>query len=621
MGKIFLSYAEEDSIIALELVSRLEKAGHLVTYWENPKERGKRFVKWMKEKIPTDVFVVLMSSASMDTEGYCQREIDYAIQLEQAKKLRIYPVLVKSVEIEEAGLLASYDRFDLTGENKDEEIKALIDRLGGNEKSMSMTKSYQPEFKNREEELDEVFSNLTKPLGGVHFWQILAPPQMGKTWFLYRLIDDLVSCGEPWEIHRIDLRREEKSLALRSNVSVLLTNFFDFEIATPVTDDDIVKIARHVGSSKQFWLLVLDNADLLSDEVADNLHLALSQIDAQLRVHKQSRLAFIAATRKRFGDWLAISDESPRFKLRELSPFTYHVVYQTLDEMVVDNDVNYGQKWVAETAKQLRRITEGFPALLSIYLGWIKENAFIFDPEELEDQKLFTKLAKPYVEDTILSLDSLFHGESDANRIQPQYIALKEAISRLCLYRRFVTRYVGHLLQDNTNVNNILHKLSWEIDDLHKVLKRTYVFEPTSALDLWTVFYPEVRRLLFRYFYATSEQQVEAHQNAGEFYRDRWFEWDNTDRAIVLLEYLWHQTEYFRLIRVDRAEGDIKKIAKVLFNAGVKSEQAAPLEIAGMIRLRMLEDKEFRNTAYQISPELLDQLLKLLDKIVMGAKK
>lgn len=471
-------------------------------------------------------------------------------------------------------------------------------------------KLYQPDFQNREEELDELFSNLTKPSGGVYFWQILAPPQMGKSWLLDHLSNDLLTNGQPWEVQKLSLR-SANSLALRCDVAALLSAFLSMKIANPLGDAAITKIARKIAGSGKFWLLSLDDAELLNDKTAEDLRNILSQIDSRLRSHERVRLAFVAATRRHFELWIKVSPEHSRFKSRPLSPFTVNVISQALKEMADQDGINKGQEWLDDMAKALHWVTEGLPALLVRYLDWIKKQAYIFDHSDLESQELFNELVKPYIEETILSPDSLLLGEGDANRIRPQWGALISTLSGLCLYRRFIARYIADWTCGDENLANNLRQLSWETGDLQNALKRTYITEPVPN-DLWTVFYPAIRRLLFRYFYGDLVAQTEVQERACLFYQDRWREWDGTDRAIVLLEHLWHQMEYQRLSAKPNLPHNIKMFADALFKAGKVSALYSPQEIAEIIKTRMSGDEEFQNTAHQIDPQLSDQLAALL---------
>ena len=62
---------------------------------------------------------------------------------------------------------------------------------GGEETPLAYdAQSGEPVFLNREQELENVLRGLTNA-SGPHFWLVVGPPQLGKTWFLDRIGKDL----------------------------------------------------------------------------------------------------------------------------------------------------------------------------------------------------------------------------------------------------------------------------------------------------------------------------------------------------------------------------------------------------------------------------------------------
>ena len=621
MGKIFLSYAHADQVAVEKLYQQLSTAGF--NPWMDCKDilPGENWDASIKNAIHTsDIFIFFLSPNSVDRRGYLQKEIKIALNnWEEKLDNDIYLIPAKLAECKVPEAVSKFQWVDLFRKDGPERLIAALTeglkRLGEQSPQKIIQEKkhelYQPDFQNREEELDELFNNLTKPAGGTHFWQILAPPQMGKSWFLSHLADDLqANTQQDWEIRRVDIR-SANSLALRSDPAALLTAFFNLKVASPITDNKIMEIGRRISASEKYWLLLLDNAELISDVAATGLRAALGQINAHLRGHQRARLAFVAATRRHFAAWLKVLPEAPRFKSRPLSPFTTNVVYAALEQMAAQDGINNGPQWLDETARVLQRVTEGLPALLVRYLDWIKTQAYLFTLAELESTAVFERLARPYIEETILSVDSLLPGENDANRIQPQCEALRDALVGLCLRRRFITRYIDDMVQTNANLLVNMGHLAWGTNDLHTALKRTYITEPVPN-DLWTVFYPAIRRLLFRYYYDTPAKQAEAHQQASSFYQSRWREWDGTDRAIVLLEHFWHQVEYLRLSAQPGLSQTIQQFAGALFTEGRISALYTPEEIAEIIATRMAEDEEFQSALHQIAPQLSEQISRVL---------
>lgn len=617
MGKkIFLSYTKANSEIAKIVASKLQNEGFNIFDWRDPLKRGQRFIQRIQDEIrEADKFLIILSPEYL-ASNYCGREADFAIQRENDRNEQfVYVALVASVNAHDAGFLGAYDYFDFEEASQDEELHNLISALKRAAKIRLSKKEkpdkYQPGFQNREEELDELTSNLTKSSGGIHFWQVLAPPQIGKSWFLTRLTSDLSAGSLAWKIRRINLRKNSKRLKLRSDIGALLSAFFKVNISTPVNDEDIRKIVRKVGRSRKYWLLLLDDGELLSDETARELRQTLGQVDSYLRKRKMVRLAFVAASRRYFSYWARVLPEYPRSKTRSLSPFTINVVSETLIKMSLDDEIENETRWINDTAVILHKVTEGLPALLVRYLNWIQRKDYEFSPNALEGQILFKKITKPYIENTILSPDSLLPSEGNANRIKPQCDVLIEVLSGLCVYRRFITRYLDLWLQDNPDLQAKLEKLKWGPNDLHAALKNTYITEIISN-DLWTVFYPAVRRLLFQYFYTNPSNQSKNHKKSTDFYQNHWEEWDGTDRAIVVLEYLWHEIEFQRISKRQKLPTNIKLSTEQIFSNGIKSDLYSTHEISEMIKARMDADEEFQNTLYHINRRLSTQIINLL---------
>ena len=69
-------------------------------------------------------------------------------------------------------------------------------------------------FRNRRDELDSVLHGLTN-VAGPHFWLIVAPPQLGKTWFLDQLRAEIAAKAQGaarWATKLVDLRVQATGL-------------------------------------------------------------------------------------------------------------------------------------------------------------------------------------------------------------------------------------------------------------------------------------------------------------------------------------------------------------------------------------------------------------------------
>jgi hypothetical protein len=80
--RAFLSYTKADSAVAVRVAESLRAAGLAVFFWEDPENRGQRFVRQLRREIETaDVFVVLLSPESLASR-WCEREWDMAVHRE-----------------------------------------------------------------------------------------------------------------------------------------------------------------------------------------------------------------------------------------------------------------------------------------------------------------------------------------------------------------------------------------------------------------------------------------------------------------------------------------------------------------------------------------------------------
>lgn len=622
---VFISYSHKDEQEKDALLNHLSVLDAKFTIWSDDQIAGGDAWELKIEQAISEASmgILLVTANFLNSEFIIKEEVPKLLLRRKNDGMIVYPIIAKACAWKKVDWLAKLNVRPKNGtpiwkadENFVDDRLAIISEEVADLLSTSIVPvdARQPKFQNREEELDEILSNLRKPVGGVCFWQILAPPQLGKSWFLSKLAVDLNKFEQgtkTWEVRRVNIKKEDNSLNLRSNIGTLLTQFFGVSIGEPVSNADVKNIARLIVTSKRYWLLLLDDAHLLSDEVAVLLRNILSDVDHQIRNHNEARIAFVASSRRHFNYWGRQLPGFPRFNKRLLTPFTENVISITLRHMLDRDSVIIGNNDLAETAQSLYQITEGLPALLILYLGWIQENEYIFDKKELEEKELFGLLTKPYIEEKIISADSLLPAENDANQIKPKYDVLGAALKELCSYRRFIMRYLDDWLSNEDNIKSSMPALKWSISDLHGALKRTYIMEPTSN-DLWTVFYPAVRRLLFRYFYGTRSQQEEAHKRARKFYLAHWQEWDGTDRAIIIVEYLWHTSECLKLKKAGATEKLIIDFAREIFNDSVKSNLYSIQEIREIIMSRMGDDEEFQNSIYRIGPEVSKKLMLIL---------
>lgn len=469
-------------------------------------------------------------------------------------------------------------------------------------------------FVNRERELETLLQNLTNP-AGEHFWLILAPPHLGKSWLLQKLATQLVAQeNNSWGIKYIDLRKEP--LEARIDADMLLNVFFELGSNVRIDRDAITQIAINIARSRQSWLCILDSAELLEEAASIPLRQHLGQIHETLSQagHTDIRLTFVAASRRRHSEWQGISP-MPRFSHLTLTHFNTPVVNRALRDKVSGR--KFGDDWLQQNAERLRWETEGLPALLVKYMDWLEQREFI-RPERIQTPTVFEALAQPYARARLLSVDSLL--PLGGSRLADKRIVLEQALLRLSTFRLFTQSHLKRVVEGDPDFQIVLSNLRWTIDDLWEAIGNTYLIQPVD--DPWRVLHPAIRRLLFRYHCSLSAAQRQAHQQAGEFYQGWWNGVPTgKEQSVVLVERLWHQAEYLRLADngLDKTQEFIQ-FAENLFGQVILPRGYSLKELVYYIEERMSSDVEFQETVGAIKRDLLGRLLEIAAHVKGGPR-
>jgi hypothetical protein len=114
----------------------------------------------------------------------------------------------------------------------------------------------EPKFRNRERELEEVVSALNND-DASHFWFFVAPPQLGKTWFLRKIGEGLLKVRSRCLVHEVDVRE----LTPDSNDPIALLSRM-YNVSPPRSDPR--EIATAISRTGRYNLCLLDSAELLS---------------------------------------------------------------------------------------------------------------------------------------------------------------------------------------------------------------------------------------------------------------------------------------------------------------------------------------------------------------------
>jgi hypothetical protein len=605
---LFLSYAEEDRETAGLIADWLRDKGHEVFRWEDPRRRGGRFIRQIEAAInQSDAFLAVLSPSFL-TSDWCHRETELGLQREQDLQAVdpdlgfVHVLKILDAPNSDAGFLRSYDWLDLTDPASREVALAELDsrlRQGGKLKSTGFDSSIDsgpvsPMFRNREDELEKVLRGLTNS-AGPHFWLVIAPPQLGKTWFLQRVRADVTSSGSVgWMTVLVDLRTERPEL--RTDVPALLASLFELPSPTALDPKALLIIAQKIIKNGKPYLCLLDSAELLDRQTAATLRSCLSKIYRYVQDggNNRVRLAFIVGSRRE-DEWRGVTPE-PRLVPLPLTEFNADVVQQALRDLAQEMDRTFTVADFRTNARRVHRLTEGLPALLVRCLLWIRDEEWL-GLERLDSQELFEELTDRYIREDLLARESLFPGVQGQGDEPLQ--ALEQTFRILAPYRLFTQSHLRHHLDSDSSFGTVLSGPQWNMEDLWRAISGTALL--TRPLnEPWQQIQAAIRRLLHRHYYKSDEQRAEAHCEARKFIEVWADKQPGKEQVIGLVESLWHEATVLRLRKPMEMEQRLSESARTLSRALSESSAYTPDELRNYAAERMRADEELEETVSNV---------------------
>jgi hypothetical protein len=151
---------------------------------------------------------------------------------------------------------------------------------------------------------------------------VVAPPQLGKTWFLGHLsTHPRLHQPDQWVVRKVDLRTQP--FDVHDDAAALMRVLFD---RGPALDarQEMRLIAQQIGASGNPHLCMVDSAELLTREATGALRSFLTEVCDYIQGmgNNRLRLAFIAASRRGDG-WEGTSPQ--RMHLLPLTEFNTEV--------------------------------------------------------------------------------------------------------------------------------------------------------------------------------------------------------------------------------------------------------------------------------------------------------
>jgi hypothetical protein len=377
----------------------------------------------------------------------------------------------------------------------------------------------------------------------------------------------------------------------------------------PASGDDqaLRQIAAAVIDRNRPHLCLLDSAELLTDETVTSLRSAVGEIYRMVleASYRGVRIAFVAASR-RDEVWRGVTRQ-PRLTLLPLSEFKLGVVVDALRDLAGQTD-RFSPAELRAHAERVYQVSEGLPALLTLSLQWIRRERWI-DVHRLSEPEQFEAIAGNYVREGLLGPANLFR--SARPRDERVHLMAQTAFRGLVPYRLFTQAHLRDYVEGETWLSGLLADTGWSVERLWGAISSTALL--SRPLDEpWQEVQGAIRRLLFRYFYASDDHRAAAHARARRF-AGIWSDGlTGNDQVTGLVECLWHQAAELGYTRAADAEEMLCESAAVLVESLKPSAAYTPPELRRSAALRMRNNEEFQQTVTYI-PGLFDKLVRIVD--------
>jgi TIR domain-containing protein len=626
---VFLSSAAQDSEQAEVVRKRLDRLGFEIVQLEHGAP-GPSPAALIEESVgAASGFLALLSDHYL-ASARCMAEAAAAIKAEEQLRAARPPVAfihvleIAETRAPEATVLSIYahlnaagpDRLDLALDELRRRLRPVAER-GAHSSVVAGSRHKPPEFRNRREELDKVVNGLTDS-GGPHFWLVVAPPQLGKTRFLGQVLHELQTKTKKadeaqvvgWEQHTVDLRQYPDA---RRDAGRLLALMFGQSEAVPASPEALRSLARDIRRKDVSLLCTLDSAELLEAEAAECLRSCLSKLYVLIPDGRPGKRFGLVIASRSVEEWRGVWP-APRISDLSLTGFTVEIVGQALREFSVECRRQDRPETLARYAASVHNLSEGLPGLLTRCLHWIKDEDWL-EMERLDSQELFEELARPYLMTDLLAPHSLFERNArlgsppSVGSGQPR-LALEHAFRVLAPYRFFTLSHLTYCLGSDPGFADAVQRAGWTGQDLLQAISDTALLEQPLN-EPWQELHPSIRRLLYRYYFKSTEQRVAAHRDAMDFVRIWSGRQSGREQVIGLVEALWHQAVMLSLSAPAEMESSLAESARKLAGQLAHSESFTAAELRRYAVRRMRDDGELQGATSGVNG-LFDRLVAIV---------
>ena len=445
--------------------------------------------------------------------------------------------------------------------------------------------SVEPEFRNRKRELDDVVDGLANQ-DRTRFWLVVAPPQLGKSWFLNRVGAELANTG--WIVRAVDVGGPDA--AAPEGSESLLRKAFEPEVR-PGESLDTSKLAGALLDKERYFLLLIDGAESLDRTTIEGLRRQLSEINDYIEGARstRTRLAVVVASRND-QSWLGAGPgPAPMLRLKALplTEFKVEIVFEKLREVADQVGHDYRVPELRDQAELVHGLSEGLPALLRSYVERISDTRFA-QMARLADQDSFEQLAAPYIRAELLSAGSLL-GCCEAKADPAVLAALEEATRVLSPYRRITQSHVSHYVR-NGALEQVAAAAGLSVDQLWSAFSgMALLYRPNN--EPWKVLHAPIRRLLYRHWHPSPTARAQAQAQACAFLRG-FNDLAGRDQTDFLIERLWHETQSLTFGRAPNFEAEVVGLAATLSESIRRNSSYTQGELRDYMANRLNEDDE-----------------------------